>query len=309
MQCQEPLVSVCIITYKRPGGLRELLESMAKQDFFAEGGFEVVVVDNDVTGSAGSVVDEFRNSAPDLPVVYEVEPVQGIPQARNRSVRLARGSFLAFIDDDETAVPQWLSALYRCLIEYEADAVFGPVEPVLPPNAPAWIRKGSFFDRPRHPTGMVVHTGRTSNALVRKKLLDVFAEPFDLALRFTGGSDSDLFVRLQEGGAVFRWADEATVREVVGTERLNRRWLLMRAFRGGQGYAWRHALQRGFAGRTVHILYRICLIAFASLMTALLLPCGRHRSFWWLRKVYSNAGQVLAFSRYRYEEYRADKYR
>ncbi|MBW1965474.1 MAG: glycosyltransferase family 2 protein, partial [Deltaproteobacteria bacterium] len=295
MNSQTPLVSVCIITYNRPEQLQILLESLAEQTMHKQHMVEIIVVDNDANRTAQFVVNDFIARYPHLAVIYEIESMQGIPLARNHSVRLARGQFVAFIDDDEKADPLWLEALYQCLVTYQANAILGPVEPILPPDCPGWLRKGKFFDRPHHNNGSSVKTGRTGNALVRKTWLDRYENPFDPDLRFTGGSDSDLFVRMLSQGAKFCWAEHAKVYEFVGRERLKLKWLLMRAFRGGQGHAWRHATGRNPTGKISHFLYRFVLACFSLVMVLASLPFGRHRSVWWLRKVFSNAGQISAF--------------
>jgi len=303
-----PIISVCIITYKRPVMLRILLDSLAVQTIYSQLMVEIIVVDNDAEGTAELIVKDFIAQDYDLTVVYEIEPVQGIPQARNHAVRLARGAFIAFIDDDEKADERWLEALYQCITQYQADAVFGPVEPVLPSSCPAWLRKGKFYDRPHHKNGSVVDVGRTGNALVEKSWFDRFENPFDTTLRFVGGSDSDFFARILEAGAKLHWAEHAVVYEFVTPERLTIKWLVMRAFRGGQGYARRHVEKLNFVGKTIHLLYRFTLACFALMMVVLLFPFGFHQSIRWLRKVFSNVGQFSAFLPFRYEEYKRSNY-
>ncbi|MBW1671865.1 MAG: glycosyltransferase family 2 protein, partial [Deltaproteobacteria bacterium] len=114
MNSQTPLVSVCIITYNRPEQLQILLESLAEQTMHKQHMVEIIVVDNDANRTAQFVVNDFIARYPHLAVIYEIESMQGIPLARNHSVRLARGQFVAFIDDDEKAEPLWLEALYQC---------------------------------------------------------------------------------------------------------------------------------------------------------------------------------------------------
>jgi len=309
MNNQFPLISVCIITYKRMELLRVLLDSLATQTIHSQHMVELIVVDNDVAGMAESVIKEFITRYPDITMIYEIEPLQGIPQARNHSVKLARGKFIAFIDDDEKADKVWLESLYHCITKYNADAVFGPVEPILPDDCPDWLRKGNFYDRPHHADGSHLVIGRTGNALVRKAWLDRFENPFDPDLCLTGGSDSDFFVRMLKQGAKLCWAEYAVVYELVGRERLSLKWLLMRAFRGGQGYASRHATGRNLIEEISHFLYRFLLVAFSLFMVLVSLPFGRYRSVWWLRKVFSNAGQISAFLPFRYEEYKHSNYR
>src|SRR5471032_84020 len=98
-------VSVCVSTRARPAGLEILLGSLAAQRDAPP--FEVVVIDNDLAGSARPVADRFADC---LTIVYDVEPVPGVSTARNRSVARSRAPLLAFIDDDERAEPGWLAA-------------------------------------------------------------------------------------------------------------------------------------------------------------------------------------------------------
>lgn len=304
-----PLISVCIITFKRNKNLTILLDSLAVQTIFSQKQVEIIVVDNHDAGSAKKVVEDFSQRYSGIRIIYEIEPEQSIPLARNHSVRMASGEYIAFVDDDEKVDTGWLEALYKCLEKNRADAVFGPIEPLLPSDAPDWIKKGRFHERPHHKDGTSVITGRTSNALVRKKWIEKYSLPFDPSLRFTGGSDSDLFTRMLRQGANLCWAEYAIVYEFIGKERLTIKWLVMRAFRGGQGHAWRYAVNRNLIGKMVHLFYRVCLIILAIIMVPITLPFGRHKSVWWLRKLFSNLGQIAAFLPYRYEEYKQPGYR
>src|SRR5438309_4254332 len=146
-------VTVCIATYRRAERLTAVLEDLTRQTRLPD---EVVIVDNDAAGSAQPVVEQrLRESAP-FPVRYAVQPVKNISLTRNRTVELAGGEWLAFIDDDERAPPAWLGQLLEAAARNAADGVLGPVEPVVPPSAPAWIRRGHFYEFPRMASGMVI---------------------------------------------------------------------------------------------------------------------------------------------------------
>ena len=97
-------VTVCVATYKRPDGLRKLLDSLQQQVDAPP--FEIVVVDNDREESARRVVEAAKG---DPAIRYLVEPRRGLAQVRNRSVAESQATFLAFIDDDEWATPRWLA--------------------------------------------------------------------------------------------------------------------------------------------------------------------------------------------------------
>ena len=65
---------------------------------------------------------------------YALEPIVGIPYARNRALEMAMAAddLIAFLDDDEVPSEQWLAELLRVWREYSADVVFGPVQPFFP---------------------------------------------------------------------------------------------------------------------------------------------------------------------------------
>ena len=102
-------VAVCVITYRRPEGLKRLLESLNALTFQAQAlDLRVVVVENDETGLAQRVCNDVRSTLR-WPLEYHVEPQRGIPFARNKAVAVAKqtADFIAFIDDDEVPDAGW----------------------------------------------------------------------------------------------------------------------------------------------------------------------------------------------------------
>lgn len=267
---------------------------------------ELVIVDNDAPGSARAIAQSARMP---FPVCYAIEPEKNISLARNRSVSLARGDWLGFLDDDELPEPDWLERLWDTACRYQADAVLAPLLSQPPPEAPDWIRRGDFFARRRFTTGTVVPRNqfRMSNALIRRDGLLRLQGPFDPAYGRTGGEDGDMLCRLARQGARIVWCDEAAVIEPVEPARLTPRWLLMRAWRGGNDYARKFlAGHYGPAGPLARGAFaaRAAVQVLAALgLTALSLPLGRDRWFYWLRKVYGNWGKLAALRGRHYEEY------
>lgn len=298
-------ISLCIATYRRPERLDVLLGDLAAQTLRPD---EIVVVDNDAGGSARGVVESWRRRAP-FPIHYEVQPQRGIALTRNRTVALATCDWLAFVDDDERAPPQWLERLMEAVRRYKADGVLGPVVPVVPETAPTWIRRGRFYDFPRMPSGETVPLNRLrfGNVVLRGAPLRAEPGPFNPAYGLTTGEDGDLLARLMRKGARVVWCDEAIVHEPVEAARLSLAWLLQRSLSGGQEFA-RKALsglygEVGVGGRVKLFARALLQLLAATALALLALPFGRHHAAHWLTRAAANFGKLSAFWGWTYHEY------
>src|SRR5690606_27169354 len=89
---------------------------------------EVIVLDDSPEASARSVVEAFND--PRVRYIAREVPSQGRPAiVRNEGMRLARGRYLYFLDDDDHVLPGGLRALVSALEEHpEAGVAFGRVE-------------------------------------------------------------------------------------------------------------------------------------------------------------------------------------
>jgi succinoglycan biosynthesis protein ExoM len=299
-------ISVCIATYRRPDRLAALLDDLAHQELVPD---EVVVVDNDAAGSARAVVEQRRIDGCSFDLVYEIQPERNIALTRNRTVHLARAEWLAFVDDDERAPPAWLRQLLEAAEEFKADGILAPVEPQVPASAPAWIRRGRFYDWPRLPSGTAVPPKnlRFGNVLLRGGPMRAEPGPFDVSFGLSTGEDGDLLMRLIAKGARIIWSDEAVVGEPVEAKRLSLRWLLNRAYSGGQHFArlsinGRYHLVDAMTRWLMFLRWLVqMLVAFG--LAAVSLPAGRHRAAAWLIKAWGNLGKLSAFYGRRYDEY------
>jgi len=229
-----PHITVCICTFRRPLYLKRLLEKLQEQSTRGLFSFSAVVCDNDAKQSAAPIVSAARETAT-FDITYCCEPRQNIALARNKALEQAHGDFVAFIDDDEFPVTNWLKSLLSACDTYAADGVLGPVRPHFESPPPNWILKGRFCQRPEHPTGMKMRWNecRTGNLLFRRRILEGTTEAFRAEFG-TGGEDKDLFMRLTEQGRVFVWCNEAVAYETVLPSRYSRRCMIRRALLRGR---------------------------------------------------------------------------
>jgi succinoglycan biosynthesis protein ExoM len=306
-QPQTPLVSLCVITFRRPVGLSRLVRSVARLDFPADlARIELNVVDNDADGSAKSICATLAQEV-DFPLKYAVEPRRGIPFARNRSVAMIdpQAEFAIFVDDDEAVTPGWLKELLRVQQRHAADVVAGPVLARFLHTPPAWIVRGRFFELPRHATGTRIDCAYTNNTLVRVSALRKMKPLFDERLALTGGSDTHLFRRVHKAGFKMVWADDALVHDYVPASRMTVGWLVQRAFRHGALTPIIARVVRPSRGVATHwfgvAMYRIA-------KGLLFLPAswlfGRHHLVRCLRCAAYAAGVLAGWYGMRYDEYR-----
>ncbi|HXN22395.1 MAG TPA: glycosyltransferase [Candidatus Dormibacteraeota bacterium] len=287
MNPEKPHISVCICAYKRLEFLTRLLQGLAAQNTEGLFTYSIVVADNDELRSAEPVISQFAAERR-IPIRYCVEPRQNIALARNKAVENAQGDFVAFIDDDEFPINDWLLTLLKACRRYDADGVLGPIKPHFDQKPPSWVVKGRFYDRPSYPTGLVIDgkKGRTGNTLLKREIFAGDPQPF--RPEFRTAEDQDFFTRMIERGHVFVWCEEATAYETVPPIRWKRSFMLRRALLRGSTAV----IRQNFGAREI-IKSIIAVPAYlAALPVALLL--GQHHFMTLLVKVFDHLGKLLA---------------
>jgi GT2 family glycosyltransferase len=211
------LITVVLCTKDRPDQLKRCLDSLALLD---DDDHEIVIVDNNATPVVHVDAGPARAR-----VVHE--PRRGLDIARNRGIAEARGTFVAFIDDDCEADPHWLTGLRRAFSDPEVGLVTGRVRPasLLEPSARCFESYFSFdrgtarerftpWDhRPSYPfwTGAL---GTGCNMAMRRDLFDevgCFDEHLDMGSTVGGGGDLDIFARFLDHGVIAEYTPDALV--------------------------------------------------------------------------------------------------
>lgn len=114
------LFSIILTTYNRPGLLRHALASLEAQTLKD---FEVILV-NDHGDPVESLLAEF-----DLPITYLYQGRnQGLSAARNAGLKLARGRFICYLDDDDLYLPTHLESLAGAFERQPQSVVYTGVE-------------------------------------------------------------------------------------------------------------------------------------------------------------------------------------
>lgn len=99
-----PEVSVIIVNWNGAQYLARCLEAIKAQTFQ---NYELIVIDN---ASSDGSVDNLENHWPDTQVVRLEENI-GFARANNLGARLARGKWLALLNNDAFPAPDWLKSI------------------------------------------------------------------------------------------------------------------------------------------------------------------------------------------------------
>jgi glycosyltransferase involved in cell wall biosynthesis len=197
--------SVIIPTLDRPGSLARAIASVAAQSRPID---EIIIVDS---GSTPPVDPEhFTNVSVPLQVVRS-DHTLGVAAARNLGVARASGTFVAFLDDDDTWTPAKLEFVEACLTERpDTDVVIHATSYHLPsgpvPNGCTPVGDPLFRmirTQPPHLDGVVV---RRSVHAVRG---------FDESM--SAAEDLDYLIRLARSGAMISESTAVFALHGIGT--------------------------------------------------------------------------------------------
>jgi len=104
----QPLISVIVVNWNGRALLEECLHSLEKQTFKD---FEIILVDN---GSSDDSAEWVRSHYP-LVKLLALKTNTGFSAGNNAGLGLARGEFIALLNNDTKVEPGWLEALYQCI--------------------------------------------------------------------------------------------------------------------------------------------------------------------------------------------------
>jgi glycosyltransferase involved in cell wall biosynthesis len=293
-----PPVSVVVATHNRAGRLDRLLRSLTEQSLPER--FEVVVVDDASQDETPAVLMRYESQTAFDLVTIKRNRGGGPAQARNEGWMRARGSLIAFTDDDCIAHPEWLAQLIGAR-DSRGGAEDEIIQGVTRPDPRERDKLGPFsHTRDVDGTGPWYETCNIAYPRTLLERLRGFDESFPEPL----GEDTDLGWRAHELGAHHRIASSALVYHAI--DDLGPIRHLQLALRGADGVLVfkrhpelrRKALRAGVIRNPAHV--RLILAASGCVLTRkkvvrllLALPYAKLLS-WRCRRV----GASLAYSPY-----------
>jgi glycosyltransferase involved in cell wall biosynthesis len=234
-----PFVSVIVCTRHREERLSQCLASLCAQTA-ARRQFEIIVVDNGDRALLRALPPGVRSIR---------EEKVGLGAARNRGWRAARGAWVAFVDDDARAAPDWVEQIGRACdrLPSHAGCLGGRVEAVWEVPRPAWLSDELLVNLSVLDLGTPARELRRGesvigcNLIVRREGL-VQVNGFDEAFGRRGkkllGMEEMLLQRqLARDGWTTHYDPAVVVYHHIGSERLTPRWFLAHAFWNGVSVA------------------------------------------------------------------------
>lgn len=120
------VISILMLTYNRENLVSRAIESILRQTY---SNFEFIIVDNGSTDKSGQIADEYAKQDSRIRVIHRSKGT--ISAGRNTALDAAQGDYIAFIDDDDWAEPDFLEFLLNLAVKNQADvAICGAADKV-----------------------------------------------------------------------------------------------------------------------------------------------------------------------------------
>jgi len=248
-------ISAVVCTHNRAAYLRKALHSLIDQTL-AQDLYEIIVVDNDSQDNTKQVVSEL-SAVPSLRYLHE--PLIGLSRARNTGWRHAEGVYVAYLDDDAVACPEWLATFLDVfeIFEPAPGCVGGKCEPIWEARRPDWLAdemlgRLSVFHWSDVPTILNEKQWLSGcNIAFPRELLRLvggFRE--DLGRQGTtlgAGEETHLQQQLHSLGRCSVYHPDIVVGHHVSPSRLTKRWFREAAYRMGLSEAIMLNLDHGLS--------------------------------------------------------------
>lgn len=113
-----PLLSVIIPIYKVEQFLGHCIESITNQTYK---NLEIILVDDGSPDNCGKICDEYAQRDSRIVVIHQKN--QGVSEARNSGIKIAKGHFSGYVDGDDWIEPEMFETMILTAIENSLDII------------------------------------------------------------------------------------------------------------------------------------------------------------------------------------------
>ena len=114
-----PLISVIVPIYNVERYLEKCVDSILNQTYQH---LEIILVDDGSPDNCGAICDQYSAADQRIKVIHKQNG--GLSDARNAGLDLACGDFIAFVDSDDTIMPEMIKKLYQRIDIDRSDMAF-----------------------------------------------------------------------------------------------------------------------------------------------------------------------------------------
>lgn len=111
-----PLITVIVPVYNVEKYLEKCVKSIINQDYKS---IEILLVDDGSTDSSGTMCDSYALQDSRIKVIHKRNG--GLSDARNVAIDVMKGEFVTYIDSDDYIELDYISYLYKLIVENGAD--------------------------------------------------------------------------------------------------------------------------------------------------------------------------------------------
>lgn len=213
--------------------------------------FEIIVVDNNqdenISEQLRANLEKFENEIQ----IYK-QKLPGLTAARHLGARVASGEILCYIDDDARVSVQWAEVLSTAFLDPNLHLAGGPSLPIFDQSIPSWFWQfflpsqfGGWHCQwlslsdfgvdvknidPRYIWGLNFSIRRETLFLAGGFNPDIMPKNFE---SFRGDGETGLSEKLLNLNARADYIQKASVLHWCGTDRLNKKYFLKRAYGAG----------------------------------------------------------------------------
>lgn len=236
-------ISSIICTHNRAAYLTKAIQSLVDQHTPRDN-YEIIIVDNCSTDSTKEVVKKFSGVNN---IRYIHESTLGLSFARNTGWRNAKGEYVAYLDDDAIACPDWLNKILEVFetLTPMPGCVGGKTEPLWEAPRPKWLSDDlvtgltaiDWSDIPHAITDLDQQWLVGANIAFPSEVLrriGGFVSGLDrIGKNLLSGGDIFLEKQILKAGYTCFYHPEIIVSHLVPKSRLDKRWFIKRYYSQG----------------------------------------------------------------------------
>ena len=254
-----PLITIVICTYNRAYILGECLRSLQAQTL-PTCFFNIIVVDNDSNDATQALVKDFSHDWPQLKFI--IEKKRGAGNARNAALRNVKTDWVACLDSDAKAHPDWLATVLETIKNDDFDAFGGPFYAWHFFGAPPkWLPKGFGTYEAAQPYGPLnednyIPGGNCAFRLNAAQAVGCF--PVDIGMtgkKCAYGEETLMFNRMEKAGFRLGYVPAMKIDHCVLPYKYSFSWQIKSAFARGRALEQVEPQQHRHAALKIFYVY------------------------------------------------------